>query len=271
MLGTHAVRCVRTLTNQDGNHEGRRISRIRGSRSDSLRCPDGLLRIGADRDDERAVVAVDDPDPGPVERDSISSVSTSRGVPGGDHPAAGQQHQPVGVLAGHRQVVHRRQHGQRPVPAQLRRPAPAPPAGGRCPARWSARRAAAAARSWASARARNTRCRSPPERVVQLAAGERRRSSRSSTASRRPGRPPTPGPAARCTGCGRAARSRAPPCRAAPPATAPRWPRCRARARGGAARPIGVPKQGDRARDAAAGRRRRAAASTCRRRSGRSR
>ena len=60
--------------------------------------------------------------------------------------------------------------------------------------------------------------------------------------ARRPGRRRTPGPAAGCTGCGRAARSRAPTCRPAPPGTGRRW-RPPGPGRGGAAAAIGVPKR----------------------------
>ena len=139
-------------------------------------------------------------------------MSTSAGGAGGDDPALGQQHHPVGVLAGDRQVVHGGQHGQPALAAQpvdqLQHLLLVADVQGA----WSARRAAAAARPGRApgpgtpAAARRRRA-CPARRPAKPAQVERGRAPR----RRRPGRAADSRPSGGdVRGAARAARSRAP-------------------------------------------------------------
>src|SRR5690606_23005509 len=70
------------------------------------------------RHHHRTVFTRNHPDPGPVVRGQQRLRQHLLRRPGRDHAALHQQHQPVGVLPRHRQVVHGGHHRQPPLPPQ---------------------------------------------------------------------------------------------------------------------------------------------------------
>ena len=102
----------------------------------------------------------------------LASESTSRALPSATTWPSIEQQQPVGVLGGQGEVVHRRDRRSGRRRAAASRRAQAPAAGGRGRARWSARRGAGSARP-GRARGRARRVAARRRSVSRAALGER--------------------------------------------------------------------------------------------------